>query len=176
MTISAPDTPWLVPLVGKWFVSAHGQGVVPHREPLVSVRIPRREEDHHGVPEHVDRRGLLGGQKLVGHPHRRLESRGLVAVNGEGEHDGDRRAGRDVSGLLRTRGAGVGKPGETGADLVEPRDVLRSGHDQRTHLASLFRDANALDPYPVAGCRDHRVQHGLLVGVLRVPGPRAIAQ
>ncbi len=176
VSVSPPDAPGLVPFVRERFIGADRERVVPHCEPLVTVRIGGRIHDDQRVSQHLDGGRLVRGEQLIDDPHRGLKAAGLVAVNGEREHDGHRGTRRHRVCRLGAGRPRVGKPGQVGPDLVDPGKVLRSRDEQDAHRSPLFRHADTLDAHPIRSGGDHRVEHGLLLGILRVPRAGLVSQ
>ena len=178
VAVAPRDAPGLVLFERPRVVRAHADGVVPRGETLVTIGIRRWVEDHDHRLQDLEGLRLVGGSELVGHLHGGFESRRFVAVDRVLEHRYGRALRRD-RGRPRRRGfARIGQLRQAGANLIELREVLGIGNDQRPNRPVLGRASPRLDADAVARGGDqgveivlHHCVHGVLVAG-RVAGDR----
>ncbi len=119
---------------------------------------------------------VLACRKLIGDLDRRLERRRLVPVVRVVHPADGRCATRDLRHLTPTRVARVAQAPDAGADLVQPRHVLRSAHHDQAQRPPLHRAAVVEDPNPVGGCGGDGVHDALHVPVVGVELARLVAE
>jgi len=176
VVVAAGNAPRLVLLEGGRVVRADAHRVVPGGEPLVTVGVGGGVQHQDHVLEDLQRLGLIRGEQLVGHLHRRLEPGGLVAVHRVLEQHDRRVARRDVGGPGGRGLARVGQLGDFRADLVEPGEVRRIGDDEGPDRPALRGPAPRFDAHALGRARDQGVEVVLEQGVHRVLLPGGVAE
>ncbi len=166
------ETPLYAPrlpvLHRSWVRVRHIHRVVPHREPLMAVRIGRRVEDHQRVTQRVDGCRLLAGSQLIQRLHCGLESGRLVAVHRLVDPYDYRHAVHDRGELGCGHRSRIGDPVEIGADLLQPRDVFRRRNEEQAHRPPLVAAADLVYPHTVRRGLGYCQQRSLLRGILGV--------
>ena len=133
-----------------------GGRLEPGREALVAVRVRGGDDVHHQVLEQLV---VTAGQQFPGHPERRLESGGLVAVVSVVEEDPGGGARDDGLGLVRGEPARVGEPPGVALDVLQAGEVAGRADGQQDQLAVLEGLAETGDP------QTRRVPDGVEVAV-----------
>ena len=120
-------------------------GLEPGRKALVAVRVRGGDDVHHQILE----QGVVpAGQQFPGHPERRLESGGLVAVVPVVQEDPGGGARDDRLGFVRGEAARVGEPPGVALDRLQPGEVVGRADGQEDQLAVLEGLAESGDPEP----------------------------